>query len=50
MLGTTHATIEVVVSKTGDVSWNLRQIKDYFLFLEKSDDVISAPKQFERFI
>lgn len=50
MLGTTHATIEVVVSKSGDIAGSLRHAKDYFSFLNKSDDVSNEKSRFEYLI
>ncbi|MCM1244752.1 MAG: ABC transporter ATP-binding protein/permease [Roseburia sp.] len=50
MLGTTHATIEVAVSKSGDIVGSLRHAKDYFSFLDKSDDVLNEKNQFESLI
>lgn len=39
MLGTTHATIEVVVSRSGDIAGSLKYANDYFVFLDKSGDI-----------
>lgn len=39
MLGTTHATIEVVVSRSGDIAGSLKYANDYFMFLDKSEDM-----------
>lgn len=39
MLGTTHETIEVVVSRSGDIAGSLKYANDYFVFLDKSGDV-----------
>lgn len=47
MLGTTHATIEVVVSKSGDIAGSLRYAKDYYNFLNKSDDMVKSKNKFE---
>lgn len=46
MLGTTHATIEVVFSRSGDIAGSLRYAKDYFSFLDKSDDVLNDKVKF----
>lgn len=47
MLGTTHATIEVVVSRSGDIAGSLRYANDYFYFLDKSDDIADEKNRFE---
>ena len=39
MLGTTHATIEVVVSRSGDIAGSLKYANDYFMFLDKPVDI-----------
>lgn len=39
MLGTTHATIEVVVSRSGGIAESLKYANDYFVFLDKSGDI-----------
>lgn len=39
MLGTTHATIEVVVSRSSDIAGSLRYANDYFNFLNIPDEV-----------
>lgn len=46
-LGTTHATIEIVVSKTGDVAGTLRYAKDYFDFINMSYDTINEKNKFK---
>lgn len=40
MLGTTHATIEVIVVRSGDISGSLGYARDYFAFLDKPDDIL----------
>lgn len=47
MLGTTHATIEVVVSRSGDVAGNLKYAGDYFGFLDKSEDMETKKERFD---
>lgn len=47
MLGTTHATIEILVSKSGDVAGTLRYAKDYFSFINMSDDIIKEKNKFK---
>ena len=39
MLGTTHATIEVVVSRSSDIAESLNYANDYFTFLDKSGNM-----------
>lgn len=39
MLGTTHATIEVVVSRSGDIAGSLKYANDFFMFLDKTEDM-----------
>lgn len=48
MLGTTHATIEVVVSKSGDIAVSLCSAKDYFSLLNKSSDILEDRNEFIR--
>ena len=47
MLGTTHSTIEVIVSKSGDIAGSLRYAKDYYYFLNQSDDMVKSKNKFE---
>ncbi|MCL2311271.1 MAG: ABC transporter ATP-binding protein/permease [Firmicutes bacterium] len=46
MLGTTHATIEVVVSRSGDIAGSLKYAHDYFVFLDKSGDIETNKESF----
>ncbi len=39
MMGTSHATMEVVVEKGSDIPGSLRYAKDYFAFLDKPNDI-----------
>lgn len=47
MLGTTHATIEVVVSRGGDLGGILKYSNDYFMFLDKSGDIETNKELFD---
>lgn len=47
MLGTTHATIEIVVSRSGDLGGILKYANDYFMFLDKSGDIETNKELFD---
>jgi ATP-binding cassette subfamily B protein len=47
MSGTTHATIEVLVVRSGDVAGSLSYANDYFSFLNKSDDISNDKIRFD---
>lgn len=47
MLGTTHATIEVVVSRSGDIAGSLKYANDFFMFLDKTGDVETDKEVFD---
>lgn len=46
MLGTTHATIEVFVSRGSDIGGVSKYIKDYFGFLNRSEDMETKRESF----
>ena len=47
MLGTAHATIEIMVIRGGDINESLYYAHDYFSFLDKADNASSAVNKSE---